>query len=121
MPRSKPKMLSSYPADWVLAVKNAMLEPHKPFTLLQGNGETAYLNTRAKLVAMRNGIKLYEPKDSAMQRAAMTQNLTFRKAEPIGDYDWRLTVTFLGLRLRPSEEYAELVAGWMKNASSSDE
>ena len=119
MPRSKPKALTSYPADWVVAVKNAMQEQGKSFTVARGNGQASYVNTRVKLTAMRNGIKLYELKDSPLQRAAMTERLVFNKTAPIGDYDWQIVVTFLGLHLRPSEEAAELTARWLENYGSS--
>ena len=121
MPRAKPKPLTSYPADWVYAMRNAERTPGVPVTVAQGNGEVSYTNTRARLIAMRNGIKQFEPHDSPLQRAAMTQNLAFSKAEPIGDYDWRLTVTFSPVQLRPSEEYAKMLERYLKNLQSSSQ
>ena len=107
MPRAKAKPLNHYPADWVYAIRNAMAEEGKPFTIAQGSGGSAYNNTRARLTAMRNGIKQFEPIDSPMRRAAEGQRLRFNIAEPIGEHGWRLVVVFTGLQLRPSEEFAK--------------
>ena len=107
MPRSKPNPLNHYPADWVMAVRAAMAEEGKAFTIAQGNGEGAYGNTRARLTAMRNGIKQFEPIDSPLRRAAEMQRLRFNTVEPIGEFGWRLVVVFTGLQLRPSEEFAK--------------
>lgn len=107
MPRAKPKLLNSYPADWVIAVHNAMREEGVPFTVAQGNGDSSYGNVRARLTAMRNGIKQFEPADSPLRRAAEMQRLRFNVAAPIGEYGWRIVVVYTGLQLRPSEEFVK--------------
>lgn len=119
MPRAKPKPLTSYPADWVFAIRRAVVGTGQPVTIAQGNGEASLKNTRARLIALRNGIKQFEPKDSPLQRAALTGNMIIEKAEPIGEFDWRLTITFHAVRLRPSEEFAKQCEEYLNNLRSS--
>lgn len=118
MPRSKPKQLMMYPAHWGQTVRLCLEKPGEAIPVERQLSEKGMANVRAKLIAMRNGLKQFEPRGSALQVAAENQRLVFNKVRGDGDFDWTLTVTYTGHIPRPSEQFEANWDEWKKGLRS---
>ena len=119
MPRSKPQPLEHYPSAWGDGCKKALEQPGIAIPLETRLSEKIMRNVRAKLIAMRNGFKKFEPRGTPLQLAAENQRLVFNKLRGDGDYDWTITVTYTGHIPRPSEQFERNWDDYQKGLRSS--
>jgi len=118
MPRAKPKQLLMYPVPWVRAVRLSVERPGEAIPVERQLSEKGMTNVRAKLIAMRNGLKQFEPRGTPLQAAAESQRLVFNKVRGDGDFDWMLTVTYTGHIPKPSEQFEANWEAWKKGLRS---